>query len=292
MKWVLVFFLLVGVISTVLAENSLIAVVNNKAISYKSIGNKISNTNSYEEKFSIIESYIDTILQLEKAKEFEVDAMQKDVVLALQDIANTNNITLEQLQSYPDFFLIKKEIYEKISILNLQRFITKDLEISPEEIFIQCSKKNSEKDLKQIKIAQIIISELDNKITNDKEKEVEIKSFLNKISNHISKGASFETFAKLHSQHPNYLNGGVTDWLTVNTQTMKMLAELKENKVSKIYLTDFGYAIAIKIDERFISSKLGKCEEDLIYANAEEFYFNWVSNLRENAFIKIYEEKL
>ena len=210
----------------------------------------------------------------------------------MKDIANSNNVTLKQLQSYPEFFFIEKEVYEEISILNLQRFITKDLVISPEEIFTQCSKKNSEKDLKQIKIAQIIISELDNKITNDKEKEVEIKSFLNKISNHISKGASFETFAKLHSQHPSYLNGGVTDWLSVNTQTMKMLDGLEENKVSKIYLTDFGYAIAIKIDERFISSKLGKCEEELIYVNAEEFYFNWVSSLRENAFIKIYEEKL
>ena len=73
---------------------------------------------------------------------------------------------------------------------------------------------------------------------------------------------------------------------------MKMLDELKENQVSKIYLTDFGHAIAVKIDERFISSKLRKCEEDLIYVNAEEFYFNWVSSLRENAFIKIYEEKL
>ena len=55
-----------------------------------------------------------------------------------------------------------------------------------------------------------------------------------------------------------------------------MLDLLEENKVSKIYLTDFGHAIAIKIDERFISSKLRKCEEELIYVNAEEFYFNWV----------------
>ena len=105
-------------------------------------------------------------------------------------------------------------------------------------------------------------------------------------------GASFEAFAKLHSQHPSYSNGGSTDWISVNTQTMKMLDLLKDKEVSKIYLTDFGYAIAIKIDERFISSKLGKCEDELLYINAKEFYLNWVSNLRENSFIKIYEEKL
>ena len=285
------FFLFLN-ISAVNANNSLIAIVNNKAISYKSIENKIIDSKSSEDKILIIKEHIDILLQLEKAKEFQVSALQKDVDLTLQDIANNNYITIDQLRSYPDFFLIEKEVYEKISILNLQRFITKDLVISPEEIFIQCSKKNSEKDLKQIKIAQIIISELDNKIINDKEREVEIKSFLNKISNHISKGASFETFAKLHSQHPSYLNGGLTDWISVNSQTTKMLDALEKNKVSKIYLTDFGHAIAIKIDERFISSKLGKCEEELIYVNAEEFYFNWVSSLRENAFIKIYKEKL
>ena len=284
--------LLIFNFSIVFAENSLIAVVNNKAISFKSIENKFSKNSSLAEKISIIEEYIDNLLQLDKSIEYKVDASQNDVNLTLQDIAKNNDITIDQLRSYPDFYFIEKEVYQKISILNLQRFVTKDLTFSNDEIFKKCSKKNPEKDLKQIKIAQIIISELDNQITNDKETEGAIKSFLDKLSNHINKGASFETFAKLHSQHPSYSNGGITDWISVNNQTMRMLAELKENKVSKIYLTDFGYAIAIKIDERFISSKLGKCEEDLIYVNAEEFYFNWVSSLRENAFIKIYKEKL
>ena len=76
MKRVLALFLFVGISITVGAENSLIAVVNNKALSYKSIANKISDIGSYEEKVSIIKRYIDTLLQLEKAKEFEIDALQ------------------------------------------------------------------------------------------------------------------------------------------------------------------------------------------------------------------------
>ena len=292
MKRVLVLFLLTGITSTVLAENGLIAVVNNKAISYKSIENKISNTNSYKEKISIIDNYIDTLLQLEKAKEFEVSALQHDVDLTLLDIANNNNISIEQLRSYPDFFLIEKEVYEKISILNLQRFITKNLNMSSDDIFNQCSKKNPEKNLKQIKVAQIIISELEDQIINGIEKEKAIKLFLNKLSSHISMGASFEGFAKLHSQHPSYSNGGSTDWISVNSETMEMLDLLKDKEVSKVYSTDFGYAIAIKIDERFISSKLRKCEDELIYLNAEQFYFNWVRNLRDDSYVKIYDEKL
>ena len=50
-----------------------------KLISYKSIENKISDKKSYEEKISIIEEHIDILLQLEKSKEFQVDALKKDV---------------------------------------------------------------------------------------------------------------------------------------------------------------------------------------------------------------------
>ena len=285
------FFLFLN-ISAVNANNSLIAIVNNKAISYKSIENKIIDSKSSEEKILIIKEHIDILLQLEKAKEFQVSALQKDVDLTLQDIANNNYITIDQLRSYPDFFLIEKEVYEKISILNLQRFITKNLNMSSDDIFNQCSKKNPEKNLKQIKVAQIIISELEDQTINGIEKEKAIKLFLNKLSSHITMGASFEGFAKLHSQHPSYSNGGSTDWISVNSETMEMLDLLKDKEVSKVYSTDFGYAIAIKIDERFISSKLRKCEDELIYLNAEQFYFNWVSNLRQDAYIKIYDEKL
>ena len=56
-----------------------------------------------------------------------VDANQDDVDLVLLDVANDNNISIDQLRSYPDFFLIEKEVYEKISVLNLKRFVTKDL---------------------------------------------------------------------------------------------------------------------------------------------------------------------
>ena len=129
--------------------------------------------------------------------------------------------------------------------------------------------------------------------SNDPEhKNVLIKSFLNKLSEHISKGASFEAFAKLHSQHPSYKNGGITEWLTINNPTLEMLDSLEKNEVSDIYPTVFGLAIAIKIDERFVNSKLKECEERLIYKNAETYYRKWLDSLRDQAFIEIYYDKL
>ena len=272
----------------VYTENTIIAIVNNDIISLKAIESKILNANASEYKVDIVNQRIDNILQLQQAKELNVEATQNDVNLTLLDIAKNNNITIEQLRSYPEFLSLKIEVSEKITILNLQRLITKDINISEEEILNTCNKENNGKGIKQIKIAQIFISEL----SDQSDQEFVIKAFLKKLSEHISKGASFIAFAKLHSQHSSYLNGGETDWIEVDNPTVKMLDSLKENEVSKIYLTDFGFAIGIKLAERFVSSELKQCKEKLTYLNAEKFYSSWVKELRDKAYIKIYYDAL
>ena len=272
----------------VYTENTIIAIVNNDIISLKAIESKILNANAREYRVDIVNHRIDNILQLQQAKELNVEATQNDVNLTLLDVAKNNNITIEQLRSYPEFLSLKIEVSEKITILNLQRLITKDINISEEEILNTCNKEDNGKGIKQIKIAQIFISEL----SDQSDQEFVIKAFLKKLSEHISKGASFIAFAKLHSQHSSYLNGGETDWIEVDNPTVKMLDSLKENEVSKIYLTDFGFAIGIKLAERFVSSELKQCKEKLTYLNAEKFYSSWVKELRDKAYIKIYYDAL
>ena len=86
-----------------------------------------------------------------------------------------------------DFYFIEKEVFEKLSILNLQRFITKDLMVSEEQILTLCSDKNVIKDEKQIKIAQIIISEIDNQNNDLGKKNLLIKDFLSKLAKSYKK---------------------------------------------------------------------------------------------------------
>ncbi|MDB4038170.1 peptidyl-prolyl cis-trans isomerase SurA [Candidatus Thioglobus sp.] len=282
----LLFILSIG---HVFAENIIIGVVNNSVITYNSLKTLLLKTDSQDDKVEIINKRINDILQLQKAKEFQIEASPNDINLALFEISKSNNISLDQLQAYPEFLSLKTEVSERISLLNLQRYITKDVTINENEAINICSKKTSST-IKQIKIAQIIISEVE--AETQKDQDIAIKEFLNKLSKHITKGASFEDFAKLHSQHSSYTNGGITNWIKVNNPTVKMLDSLKNNEVSQIYLTDFGFAIGIKLDERFVSSNLKQCKEKLVYLNAEKFYSNWVNGLREEAFIKIYHDAL
>ena len=282
----LIFLLSIG---HVFAENIIIGVVNNSVITYNSLKTLLLKTDSKDHKVDIVNERINDILQLEKAKEFQIEASSNDINLALFEISKSNNISLDQLQAYPEFLSLKTEVSERISILNLQRYITKDITIDENEAINICSKQTSES-IKQIKIAQIIISETG--VENQNDKDIAIKTFLNKLSKHISKGASFEGFAKLHSQHSSYLNGGITDWIEVNNPTVKMLDSLKNNEVSEIYLTDFGYAIGIKLEERYVSSNLIQCKEKLLYRKSENYYLEWVDNLRDGSYIKIYHDKL
>jgi|TARA_B110001469_G_scaffold68621_1_gene65334 parvulin-like peptidyl-prolyl isomerase len=274
----------------VFAENIIIAAVNNSAITYNSLENLLLNARSKEHKVDIINQRINDVLQLQKAKELNIESSINDVNLALLEISKSNNISLEQLKAYPEFLSLEDEVSEKISILNLQRYITRDVNILESEALDTCSKEPTNINIKQIKIAQIIISEVESHAQNDQ--DIAIKAFLNKLSKHISKGASFEALAKLHSHHPSYANGGVTDWIKVDNPTIIMLDSLKANEVSQIYFTDFGLAIAIKLEERFVSTNIKKCKEKLIYLRAEKFYSNWVKGLRGEAYIKIYHDLL
>jgi peptidyl-prolyl cis-trans isomerase SurA len=289
MKGVLTLFLSLT-ISTSFAENSILAVVNNTPITYKSIETILSATNSYESKVDAVNQKIDNLLQLQKAKDLNIEPLIKDINMALLNIAEVNSISIEELRTYPEFLSLKTEISEKISILNLQRLITKDITISEQEVIETCSIKNNEEGIKQIKIAQIFISEIE--VKDHSNKPLEIKSFLKKLSKHISNGASFEAFAKLHSQHPSYANGGVSNWIEVSGPILIMLDSLTSKEVSEIYLTDFGYAIGIKLEERYVSSNLNQCKEKLLYRKSENYYLEWVDNLRDGSYIKIYHDKL
>lgn len=287
-----VFFLLLFFSSVTFAENTILAIVNNTPLTLNSVQTKLEKLSTKDEKLQIINNYIDIILQLKKANELDLTPTKIDIENVLSDIAQSNNLSLKELMNFKDFYFIEKEVFEKLSILNLQRFITKDLMVSEEQILTLCSEKNVIKDEKQIKIAQIIISEIDTQNNDLGKKNILIKDFLSKLASHIKKGASFEAFAKLHSQHPSYYNGGITDWLKVEGPTLKMLDSLDIEEVSEIYMTDFGLAIATKVDERFISSKLKACKERVTYEHAEMYYSDWLTNLREEANIEIYYDKL
>ena len=275
------------------ASNSIIAIVNDEAITLQSIEQKLDYTSSLNEKIDIVEQQIDFVLQISKARELSLNPSQGDINGVLTQLSHDNNISMEQLRSYAQFPSLIQQITNRLSILGLQQYIAKDLSIELSENEINnCIFNINDKDTKQIRIAQIIISEVENSDVNIGNQKQAIRNFLKKLSDHIAKGASFDAFAKLHSQHPSYVNGGLSDWMFVNNPTIEMFDSLQDDEVSKIYGTDVGLAIAIKVDERYINLELENCKEKIINQKAEQIYSNWLKDLRDSAYIKIYTDKL
>ena len=275
------------------AANSIIAIVNEDVITLQSIEQQLNDANSFNEKIDIVEKQIDITLQMIKLRELGLKPYQADIDEVLSQVAHDNNISMEQLQSYPQLALLNQQITDRLSILNLQQYITKDLNIELSENEINnCTSNINDKDTKQIRIAQIIISEIDNSDVIIDNQEKAVRNFLKKLSDHITKGASFEVFAKLHSQHSSYVNGGLTDWIFVNNPTIEMFDLLEDGEVSKIYSTDVGWAIAIKVDERYVDSNLENCKEKMIYQKTQQFYSDWLKDLSDSAYIEIYTDKL
>jgi peptidyl-prolyl cis-trans isomerase SurA len=280
-------------LGTCFAANTIIAIVNEDVITLQSIEQQLNDANSFNEKIDIVEQQIEIAIQMSKVRELGLSPSQGDINGVLNQLAVDNNISMDQLKSYPQFPSLIQQITDRLSILGLHQYITKDLsiELSEDEIN-NCTSNINDKDTKQIRIAQIIISEVDNSDLNIYNQEQAIRNFLKKLSDHISKGASFDAFAKLHSQHPSYVNGGLTDWIFVNNPTIEILDLLEDGEVSKIYSTDVGWAIAIKVDERYVDSNLENCKEKIVYQKTQQFYINWLKDLRDSAYIEIYTDKL
>jgi len=287
------FLLLLFSVNISIAANTVVAIVNDDAITLDSIEWQLNVASSYDEKIDILNQQIDLLLELNVAEELDIEPQNEEIEGALMQLARNNNVSLIELKAHPQFTLFVEQITKTLSVIKLEQYITKDFksELSENEILQNCSTGNSY-GVKQIKIAQIIISKILDSDSSKIEQKKAVIGFLEKLSKHISKGASFEAFAKLHSQHPSYYNGGLSEWLFINTPNIEMFDSLKDGEVSKIYETDGGWAIAIKAEERYIDPDIENCKEQIKRRKSKKYYSKWLKELRESAYIVIYTDKL
>ena len=63
-----------------------------------------------------------------KVRELNLSPSQEDINGVLNQLAVDNNISMEQLQSYPQFPSLIQQITNRLSILNLQQYHYKGFE--------------------------------------------------------------------------------------------------------------------------------------------------------------------
>ena len=292
MKYVII-FLLITFNTFSLANNEIIAIVNQKILTLQSIKSELDLSSTFERKLKVVNDRVDILLQLELVEQYNLKPSEFDINNALKFIAKENNISIDKLEKSPNFKIIKSDVIKNLSIFKLKFFLTKDLifDSTINEVKTYCQGIDNNY-IKQIKIAEIVIIEPPESSVNKIEKDKKIKSFLKTLSNHISMGASFTNLAKLHSQSPSYLNGGISEWKNIKTDFLLEVNKLPKNTLSNIYQIDNGWAIAIKIDERKVNIKLEECKKDISNKKADKFFENYMIKYRNKADINIFEKKL
>ena len=92
------------------AANTIIAIVDKELITLQSIEEKISLTSSFDEKMSVLNNQINTLIQIKKASELKLILSQKDINKAISTVAKYNNMDTDELKKYPEFSLLEKNI--------------------------------------------------------------------------------------------------------------------------------------------------------------------------------------
>ena len=295
LRTIAVFVLLV--LNSNVFANSIIAIVNDDIITWNSIISKVKPESTKEEKLDLVNTEVDLALQIQKINEMGLGPTSASLESTLKNVANNNNLTFDQLQSLPQYDEIVKEVTKKLALRNLKDFALKDIDTNPTQdaIDIELLLNPSPNILeKQVKLSQIVVSTLDTTENPSSTDEMLIK-FLSGLIDKIDKGASFSDLAKLHSQDQSYNTGGLSGWLIFDKlpQLFKdTLKSLSNNQISEPFSTGKDWRIIKISDERSIDPHLIKIQKQLEQSNIDKYYSNWVRDLRRDAYIAIFKEKL
>ena len=286
-------------LNTLAAPNSIIAIVNDELITFDAINQDIKPNSTKEYKMQLVDRQIDLALQLQEIKKIGIEPKATSINASLSDIASKNKLTLAQLQSLDQFDEIVQDITDQLSLIGLKQYIAQkaDTHLTAAEIEVALAKKpNGSSDLKkQVKIAQIAISSIDQTNSVLQSQDDLIKQFLIDLSHKIKKGAAFSDLAKLHSQNPSYKDGGESGWLTTDdlpTAFKKEIDKLTKGVLSKPFKIGKDWRIIKIIDTRKIDIRIRIIKEKLIKVKQNTYFKDWVKTLRKDAYIEIFDHKL
>jgi peptidyl-prolyl cis-trans isomerase SurA len=286
-------------LNSLATPNSIIAIVDDELITFDAISDKIKPSSTKAEKIGLVDNQIDLVLQLEKIQKFGIKPKLSSVNAMLSNIASQNGLTLAQLQANAQYDEILENINQQLSLRGLKQLVLQeaDIKLSQAEIDTALAKNpsNSDNFNKQIKIAQIVISSVDQTDSLLQTQDSLIQQFLIELSDKINAGTSFSSLAKLHSQDPSYKNGGESEWLDENRLPAvfkQQISQLKTDELSPPFQAGQAWRIIKIIDKRSVDNHLIAIKSQLVQSKKNTFFNNWVKALRKNAYIEIFDHKL
>lgn len=259
--------------------------------------NNISAPNDEILQKQVLDQLINKKLQLQLAKQNNVEIKDAEIDKAIKHIAEQNNMTTaEMYQRLTQDGMTKEgyrnEIRDQMTIQRLQQQeIASKMTITQDEVqSFTRSKAWQKNSTKEYHLEDILIPLSEAPTT---EEITQAFKRATTLVDRIKAGESFQQASQSESGSTNALQGGDLGWRQLPqlpAEFADKVIHMKSNEVSGPIQTPNGFHIIMLADTRMASAFQGKptkkqIENLLLEQKYEESVQNWVSKLRSQAFI-------
>ena len=284
----------------------IVVVVNDDIITERDIRDTVENmkkgasksdaTNNNALRQAAIEQLIDKKLVLQIAKSRDIKVSDNEIQQAVEQIAKSQNMTVDQLYKTIEKEGVSKEnlhktIAENIYIDKITSQYKSSIKVSDEEIAQFIQSNNIPTSVVQYEVQHILLK-------NNKRSDSKVKNELAHIRKQLTQGASFEELAAKYSHDTQSASqGGLIGWISQGSSESsfdEILGSLKVGEVSNPVKSQFGWhLIKLKDTRQTQVSREQQIEfirSYIIEQKTPHAYQQWLSELRKSAYIN-YREK-
>jgi parvulin-like peptidyl-prolyl isomerase len=297
MKKILSLFLLLS-LQVAATPNSIIAVVNDDLITLSAIDGEFNENTTHAQKKQLLDKQISLLLRLQKGKEMGVVVTPSEINTALNNIAIGNNLSMQALQTLPNFSQILEDVKKRLFLKNIKSTVTEKIKVSVSEQEVTAVLRDfpyteQTKPEQQVKISQIVISKVEQPTSSSKTQKEAIQSLLLELKEKARKGSAFSALARLYSQDET--NGSESAWMAGNALPLefkKALSGLAIGGISQPFKIQDGWHIVKLVDMRLVDNYRLQIREKIKQDKLEAHMKDWTKSLRDKAYLEIFEDRL
>lgn len=249
-----------------------------------------------ERKGQLIDQAIEKELMRQEIKELQIEISDEELDRAVQNVAASNEISIEALKDEIqkqglDWETYKKDVLvNQLKLLNLKRHVTVTTIEVDEAILNSIYEKTFSRENNYT--AAHIVLQAQTAASNDGEIFKQIDSIHSKI---VSNEITFEEAAKNFSQDGSAENGGMLGTFPASQMVPEFsekLQTMKEGELSKPFKTRFGWHIVklIKVEKKDppeYNAVRGQLLNIYYQKNMDKAFKSWLEKKREESRIEI-----
>ncbi|MEM1080348.1 MAG: peptidylprolyl isomerase, partial [Pseudomonadota bacterium] len=237
---------------SVILQSELDAAIDGILAQFQGRGDRLPPRSVMEEQ--VLERLIMSQIQVDRAESTGIRVSDQEVDRALNEVAQTNGITLEQLRRAiesdgVDFNEFRSDIREELITSRLrQRIVDSMDDITDTEVDIMMASDTFDGD--EYELSQILIR------VPDSATPAELQAAgqqITEIRQQIDQGMAFSEAAVEYSQSPDALEGGQVGWRNLNTlprQISDNIRDLQVGEISEPFRAGGGLLIVNVTDRR------------------------------------------